>query len=44
MKAIGIDVSKGKSIMCILRPYGEVISSPFEVTHIWRHFQSYRLD
>lgn len=33
MNAVGIDVSKGKSTVCILRPYGEIISSPFEVTH-----------
>lgn len=33
MISIGIDVSKGKSMVCILKPYGEVISSPFEVEH-----------
>ena len=33
MNAVGIDVSKGKSMVCILRPYGEVISSPFEIKH-----------
>lgn len=33
MNVVGIDVSKGKSTVCILRPYGEIISSPFEVTH-----------
>ncbi len=31
--SVGIDVSKGKSTVCILKPYGEVISSPFEVRH-----------
>ena len=33
MNAVGIDVSKGKSTIAILRPFGEVIASPFEVCH-----------
>lgn len=33
MNAIGIDVSKGKSMIAILRPYGEIVSSPFEIKH-----------
>lgn len=33
MNAVGIDVSKGKSMVCILRPYGEMVSSPFEIKH-----------
>ena len=33
MNSVGIDVSKGKSIVCILRPYGEVIASPYEIMH-----------
>lgn len=33
MISVGIDVSKEKSMVCILRPYGEVVSSPYEVTH-----------
>ena len=33
MISVGIDVSKGKSTVCILRPYGEVIASPYEVQH-----------
>ena len=33
MNAVGIDISKGKSTVAILRPYGEIISSPFEVKH-----------
>ncbi|WP_181392900.1 IS110 family transposase [Faecalicatena contorta] len=33
MNAIGIDVSKGKSMVAILRPYGEIVSSPFEIRH-----------
>lgn len=33
MISVGIDVSKGKSTVCLLKPYGEIISSPFEVKH-----------
>ena len=33
MISVGIDVSKGKSMVCILKPYGEVVCSPFEVMH-----------
>lgn len=31
--AVGIDVSKGRSMVCILRPYGEMVAAPFEVRH-----------
>lgn len=34
MISVGIDVSKGKSTVCMLKPYGEVVASPFEVMHI----------
>ncbi len=33
MNAVGIDVSKGKSTVAILRPLGEVVCLPFDVTH-----------
>lgn len=33
MISVGIDVSKGKSTVCILRPYGELVKPVFEVTH-----------
>lgn len=33
LNAVGIDVSKGKSIISVLRPFGEVVLSPFEVRH-----------
>ncbi len=33
MVSVGIDVSKGKSVVCVLTLYGEVIHKPFEVTH-----------
>ena len=33
MNAVGIDVSKGKSTVAIMRPFGEVVVEPFEVSH-----------
>ena len=33
MISVGIDVSKEKSTVCVLKPYGEVIMSPREVQH-----------
>lgn len=33
MNAVGIDVSKGKSTVAVMRPFGEVVLSPFEVSH-----------
>lgn len=33
MISVGIDVSKEKSTICILKPYGEIVSSPFEINH-----------
>jgi len=33
MNAVGIDVSKGKSMIAVMRPMGEVVQRPFEVTH-----------
>jgi len=34
MISVGIDVSKEKSTVCILKPYGELVSRPFEVKHL----------
>ncbi len=34
MISVGIDVSKGKSTVCILKPYGEIVCRPFEVQHV----------
>ena len=34
MNAVGIDVSKGKSMVTVMRPFGEVVISPYEVQHI----------
>ncbi len=33
MNAVGIDVSKGKSTVAIMRPFGEIVASPFDVSH-----------
>ena len=33
MNAVGIDVSKGKSVVAIVRPYGEIVQKPFEIQH-----------
>lgn len=33
MNAVGIDVSKGKSMVAVLRPLGVVVAEPFEVGH-----------
>ena len=34
MISVGIDVAKGKSTVCILKPYGEIVSKPFDISHI----------
>ena len=31
MISVGIDVSKGKSMVCIMKPGGEVLKTPFEM-------------
>lgn len=33
MNAIGIDVSKGKSTVAVVRPFGEIVRMPFDVAH-----------
>ena len=33
MISVGIDVSKGKSTVCVLKPGGEVLETPFEILH-----------
>ena len=33
MNCVGIDISKGKSTIAVMRPFGEVVVSPFEVLH-----------
>ncbi len=33
MNAVGIDISKGKSMIAIVQPFGVVVAEPFEVSH-----------
>lgn len=33
MISVGVDVSKGKSMICIIKPYGEVLEIPYELEH-----------
>lgn len=33
MISVGIDISKEKSTVCMLRPYGEIVEAPFDVEH-----------
>ncbi len=41
MISVGVDVSKGKSTVCILKPYGEIVCSPFEVQHEERAMEAF---
>ena len=40
MISVGIDVSKEKSTVCILKPHGEIVCSPFEVLHVEKELES----
>ena len=33
MISVGIDVSKDKSTVCMLRPYGEIVEAPYNIDH-----------
>ena len=33
MNAVGIDVSKGRSTVAVIKPFGEIVAKPFEVRH-----------
>lgn len=33
MNSVGIDISKGRSTVAVMRPFGEVVISPFEIHH-----------
>lgn len=33
MISVGIDVSKGKSTVCVMKPGGEILKPPFEILH-----------
>ncbi|MDL2293333.1 IS110 family transposase [Ruminococcaceae bacterium OttesenSCG-928-D13] len=40
MNAVGIDISKGKCMVAVLRPLGEVVKEPFEVEHDYGALES----
>jgi transposase len=33
LNAVGIDVSKGKSMIAVMRSFGEIVIKPFEICH-----------
>ena len=33
MLSVGIDVSKDKSTVCLMRPYGEIVAGPMDIIH-----------
>ena len=39
MNAVGIDISKGKSMIAVMRPFGEVVASPYEISHTERELK-----
>jgi Transposase and inactivated derivatives len=41
MISVGIDVSKGKSTICILKPYGEIVTKPFEINHVEKDMEEF---
>ena len=43
MLSIGIDVSKGKSTVCGMKPRGEIVYTPFEVQHTREGISDYFL-
>ena len=41
MISVGIDVSKEKSTVCILKPYGELVCGPFEIQHTEKDLEGF---
>ena len=39
MICVGIDVAKEKSMVCILKPYGEILERPYEISHTEKDVQ-----
>ena len=33
MNSVGIDISKGRSTVAVMRPFGEIVIPPFEIRH-----------
>ena len=34
MVSVGIDISKGKSTVCLMKPFGEILAGPMEISHV----------
>lgn len=41
MISVGVDVAKGKSTVCILKPYGEIVCRPFDVQHVEKDLEDF---
>lgn len=41
MISVGIDVSKGKSTVCVLKPYGEIVCKSFEIHHVEKDLEDF---
>ena len=41
MISVGIDVSKGKSTVCVLKPYGEIVCRPFEMQQVEKDLEAF---
>ena len=41
MVSIGIDVSKDKSTVCIMKPFGEIVAGPMEISHTESELKSF---
>lgn len=40
MKAVGIDISKGKSMISIMQPFGEIVSVLFKIKRTFSDINS----
>ena len=43
MNAVGIDVSKGKSTVSVIQPFGVVVAEPFDVLHTDNNSEQFRI-
>lgn len=41
MISVGIDVSKEKSTVCIMKPFGEIVAGPLEISHVTSELQMF---
>ena len=41
MISVGIDISKGKSTVCILKPYGEIVCRSSEMQHVEKDLEAF---